>query len=79
MSGLIDQFKVDFDLWEWRLRFIENQTDESIEDIKTAIRGAWDDKVLRQLWMDFVEEQADESRALRKIAADSLKRIKEKA
>ena len=74
----IDKFKQDFALWEWMLTTMEGRPQADVEEIRLAIRGAWDNPELRQLWIDFVAEKARVAQDLRDIGKGSLERIKQR-
>lgn len=78
MPSVAEKFRDDFALWEWRLVFIENRPKSDIEEIRHVIRMAWENEKLRELWIDFVAVQAEESQKLRDLSRGITDRIKAK-
>jgi hypothetical protein len=74
----MNKFREDFELWEWQLRHLEKQPEESIAEIKETIRAAWENPELRELWIAHVKEKADQTRELWAMSKGITNRMKQK-
>jgi len=75
MLKLPRDFVLNFALYEQMLRD-DGEKQEGIDEIKQAIRDHWHDPELRQLWIEFINYEADFMRGIQAMAKGITERIK---
>lgn len=75
----IDQFRLDFEDWAYRMNLLGEDCEEGIEDIRQQIRDDWQDEEKRAYWIKRAADEAAHTRALRDYARKALGQAKEAA
>jgi hypothetical protein len=75
----VDQFKLDFEDWAYRMKLMGEDSEAGIEEIRAQIREDWNDPEKRDYWMWRAEEEAKHTKALRALASGSVEAIRQAA
>lgn len=78
MTGRVSlprEFVLDFALFEQRLRE-DGETQAGIDEIKQAVRDAWPNEEMRNLWTAHVRKEAEFMREIQQMTKDTFARIK---
>ena len=75
----VDQFKLDFEDWAYRMQLMGEDSEAGIEEIRVQIREDWSDPEKRSYWMWRAEQEAMHTRSLRELANGSVENIRQAA
>lgn len=68
--------KEDWELWKWRMVFLEDCPESEAEELRMAIHEDWITDEGKEYWTKRIHEEAEFSRELRLMAKDVVSNIK---